>query len=166
MSTEFAERLTMLTGESCASAPLGEADHDFELRKAGEVIEVQAVEIVSRDYLHDLSSPKFLKGHNFRSMELLPNGKTYGVDKKAEEAILWDRIRQKIEKHYAKSQSRLWLLVWTVASFMPFWIEDQQARQSTGVDLAQSHLAERGTGPFDEIWFFKLGLAPHRIWPR
>lgn len=159
IGVRFARRLEIAKGSAFTCASRNEDDHDFTLN--GTII-VQATEIVARDFLHPLRNGE---PHNFRSIVFTANGQTWGEDTKAKERILLERIQGKLQKSYSKPRNPLWLLVWTVADYIPCWQEDGVMRIFPGVSTATDFLREHGASPFDEVWFFKPDLRPIRLWP-
>lgn len=164
---KFGGGLAKIRGCQYEVEPCDESDHDFWLHAKTEKILVQATEIVSRDYLRPLSRDDYLNGHDrFTDLVCKSPDKMVGVDLIARERVMLDRLKAKIQKYYSKPQNPFWLLIWTVCSdFHPFWVEDSVPQVSEGVRKVREYVVQEGAGPFDEIWFLNLDLAPHRIWP-
>lgn len=167
VSKRFSTGLTKITGCQYQVVPCEENDHDFWLHSDHLAVQVQATEIVSRDYLIPLSQDEYVNGyHTYSNIVLMAQDQYFGVDIVKKENVLLDRVKTKLQKYYSNQKAPLWLLVWTVSSnFRPFWIEGGIQRVSTGVQKTRKFLSEDGTGPFDEIWFLSLNFAPKRIWP-
>lgn len=144
-----------------------ERDHDFRMKSDDIEIIVQETEVVSRDYIREISRDSYDRGDSgFQNFVLGANNDFYGVDVNAKEAVLLDRIKKKISKCYSKEKSPLWLLIWTVCSdFHPFYITGGEKVLSKGVIEARKYLSNFGAEPFDEVWFMNVQTRPSRIWP-
>lgn len=167
VARNFATGLAQIRGKEYTFSLCDENDHDFWLHDEDEKILIQAVEIVSRDYLRELDFNDYLNGrHSYTELYLKSPTEILGVDVDAKENIILDRIKLKFKKHYAKPKDPLWLLIWTVCDeFYPFVSESGTLKVSTGVTRARHYLSQHGAAPFDEIWFLNVELAPKRIWP-
>ena len=163
----LAARLSELTGRHHIAVPCEENDHDFWINTSSSVVQVQATEVVSRDYLVPLTVDQFANGqHSYIETIFEGEGTIFGVDRSRKDRVLIEKLKRKLSKNYAKSSASLWLLIWTVRSdFMPFFTQAGSEEVGTSVTLLREWLDEFGCNPFDEIWFLHLETNPKRIWP-
>lgn len=163
----FAAGLKRLFKKTVEIKLLKENDHDFLIKIERQDIVVQATEIVTRDYMHPLTVDDFVHGrHPYSETVQLGSEAIFGINIVEKEEVLLKRILAKIKRNYAKPKGPFWLLVWTTCSdFMPFWIQSGQPQTSSSVSFARKYLADHGSGPFNEIWFLDVQIAPSRIWP-
>lgn len=167
VAKKFAKGLNNLDGSNFISSLCEENDHDFWLTSRDYKVQVQATEIVSRDYLKELSQKDYLTGnHNYSNILLKAHNQVFGINVDSKENVLLERVIAKISKNYAKQETELWLLVWTVCpDYLPFWNQAGERCVSVGVNETRKHLLKNGAGPFNEIWFLNLVSSPKRIWP-
>ena len=165
----FAEQLSKQYDQQCHVEPIEERGHDFLLIFSdGKTVEVQATEIAAVEYLTLLNHDEYIEGKTgFQHFEMGANQQMFGIDVAKKENALVRQIQKKIDRHYAKPESReLWLLVWTVRSDFHFQHAADGALHLSDAGMgAVNYLVENGSGVFDQIWFFNLLLRPNCIWP-
>lgn len=147
---------------------LPENDHDVLLKTINGPITLQITEIRMREYAHPITKEEYNSGKYRKYIQMGYGEISWAVDEDKYNDVLRLAIQRKVEKHYAKSPSKvLWLLVFSTSAFVKLvYCEGERFAASTLYENAVEYAENLSSPVFDRIWFTNLQTRPISVFPK